>query len=479
MIRFSERQLAPPKQMRPVYVVAAGQSDFRKRYPEKKTEELCIEALRMLALENRLRVDGVQELKGYIQSCYYGHFADHFGDQLLGEALIHDRLGLDPLGNVGIKTGGATGGSTVWMAVNAVASGYSDCVLALGWERMDEVDTWTGNHYISTAADKDYETELGHIYTGYYALMAQRYWKVFGKSAPAFRRTMSKISVKNHRYACSNPFAQAPARITVEDVERSPIVADPLRFYDACLMSVGASAILLCDEETAHRLSPDPVRIWIAAGSHTLRTADRRPMDIPLLPNERDNAEVKKRYAELKGGKGAEPYPGFTGFLASRMAAYWAYGMTGIQDPCEDLDLVELHDAFTISDIQTYEDIGLRPYGSGPDYVESGDAYLVDPATGGRGRLPSNLSGGLLGCMHAVGATGIMQVGEILWQLQNRWAHFHARPSMWKRFGKEKPADFEDLQVPDAKRGLAISHAGVGSHVTCSILMRPEAVIKG
>ncbi len=477
MIVFSEKNLAIPKQMRPVYIIAAGQSDFRKRYPEKKTEELCIEAFRMLALENNLKVDGIQELKGYIHSCFYGHFADHFGDQLLGESVIHDRLGLDPMGNVGVKTGGATGGSTLWMAANAIASGYSDCVLALGWERMDEVDTWTGNHYISTAADKDFETELGHLYTGYYALMAQRYWKSFGKSSAKFRRTMSKISVKNHGYACSNPFAQAPARITVEDVESSPIVADPLRFYDCCLMSVGSSAALLCDEETAYKLSDAPMRFYIGAGSHTLRTADRRHMEIPLLPNEIDNNDIKRQYKSLYGDSKKERYPGFTGFLAARMASYYAYNMAGITDPCEDLDVVELHDAFTISDIQTYEDIGIRPYGSGPDYIESGDAYLRHPETGKPGRLPSNLSGGLIGCMHAVGATGIMQVAELFWQLQSRWSHFHERDTMWTMFDKEKPADLENLQVPNAKRGLAISHAGVGSHVTCSVLMHPDAVI--
>ena len=152
------------------------------------------------------------ELKGYIHTCYYGHFADHFGDQLLGEAVIHDRLGLDPLGNIGVKTGGATGGSTIWEAAKAVASGYSDCALAMGWERMDEVPTDEGNNYIACAADKDWETPLGHIYTGYYAAMAQRYWQMFGKSQDSFRRTMAEIAVKNHGYARWNPFAQAPRR---------------------------------------------------------------------------------------------------------------------------------------------------------------------------------------------------------------------------------------------------------------------------
>ena len=474
MIKFTERNLRTPKHMRPVYLVSGGVSDFRKNYPERKTEELCIEAFKQMALDNDLKVDGVKDLKGYIHSCFYGHFADHFGDQLLGESVIHDRLGLDPMANIGVKTGGATGGSTVWAAVNTVASGYSDCALAMGWERMDEVDTWTGNHYISTAADKDWETELGHIYTGYYALMAQRYWKIFGKSLPSFRRTMSKISVKNHGYAYNSPYAQAGMKLTVEDVENSPIVADPLRFLDACLMSVGAACVLICDEKTAYKLSDNPMRIHVTAGSHTLRTADRRDMEIPLLPN-----ETPETYKDLnKGGADAERYPGFTGFLAARMAAYYAYNWVGVKDPCEDLDLVELHDAFTISDIQTYEDIGIRPYGKGPDYIESGDAYLKNPKTGEKGRLPSNLSGGLIGNMHAVGATGIMQTAELLWQLRGQWKRFHADPKIWTKWDKTMPADIEDLQVPNAHRALAISHAGVGSHVTCTIIQHPDHMLK-
>ena len=150
MIKFSEQQLKIPKLMKPVYLVTAGQSKFDRAIPDKRTEELCVDALTQAAeLINMTPA----ELKKYIHTCYYGHFADHFGDQLLGEAVIHDRLGLDPLGNIGIKTGGATGGSTLWEGVKAVASGYSDCVLCMGWERMDEVPTDEGNFVISCAAD--------------------------------------------------------------------------------------------------------------------------------------------------------------------------------------------------------------------------------------------------------------------------------------------------------------------------------------
>ena len=475
MIKFSKEQLKAPKFLRPVYLVTAGQSKFDRAMPDKRTEELCVDALTMAA---ELINISPAELKSYIHSCYYGHFADHFGDQLLGEALIHDRLGLDPLGNVGVKTGGATGGSTIWEAAKAVASGYSDCVLAMGWERMDEVPTDEGNFLISCAADKDWESPLGHIYTGYYAVMAQRYWQIFGKSEASFRRTLAEISVKHHGYARMNPWAHAPMKITVDDVLKSPVVADPLRALDCCLMSVGAACAIICDEETAKKLSKNsphkPLRLWVTAGSHSLRPADRLNMETPLLPNESPD-----QYKDLhKRFPGADRYPGFTGFLAARMCAYYAYHMTGIKDPTDDLDVIELHDAFTISDIQTYEDIGIRPYGEGRTYVESGDCYHTNPKTGKPGKLPSNLSGGLIGCMHAVGATGIMQVFEIASQLWNRWAEFHGDDKRWKNFGRTKPADWTDLQVKGAKRGLAISHAGVGSHVTCTVLMDPDHVIK-
>ena len=470
MITFSEQQRRVPKQMRPVYVVTVGQSQFDRAFPYKQTEDLCIDAFKMAAWGiNRSAL----ELKKHIQSAYYGHFADHFGNQLLGEATIHDRLGLDPLPNIGVKTGGATGGSTLWAAVQGVASGQSDCTLAMGWERMDEVPTDHGNYLIACAADRIWETPLGHIYTGFYAPMARRYCDMFAQDDPElFRRVMAEISVKHHGYARWNPFAHAPMDITVQDVLDSKVVAYPLLALDCCLMSVGAACAIICDEETALELTKGtdnvPLRIFVGAGSHSLRVADRRHMEIPLLPN-----ETAEQYADY-----TERFPGFSGFLAARMAALQAYQMANISNPNTELDLVELHDAFSISDIQTYEDIGIRPYGHGLDYVSSGDCYHTNPKTGEPGMLPSNLSGGLIGCMHAVGATGIMQVNEIAWHLWGRHAEIHGDEDLWKSFGKSKPDNWVDLQVKGAKRGMAISHAGVGSHVTATVLMHPDHMIK-
>ena len=254
---------------------------------------------------------------------------------------------------------------------------------------------------------------------------------------------------------------------TIEEVLKSPIVSDPLRILECCAMSVGSAAALLVSEELAYQLSNNPCRLYTAGGSHTLRTGDRRHMEIPLLPHEKAS-DYEKLYKDLEMQDGR--WPGFESFAAARFAAYLTYGMAGIKNPIEDFDLVETHDAFTISDLQTYGDVGLTLYGNEQDYVTSGDCYLVNPHTGKPGRCPSNLSGGLLGSMHAVGATGIFSCSEIFWQLQGKYDKFHGDPKMWARYGKKKPSDWQSLQVKNPKRGLYISHAGVGSHVTTGVL---------
>ncbi|MDA2922736.1 thiolase domain-containing protein [Patescibacteria group bacterium AH-259-L07] len=450
MIKFGKGNLRVPRLERPVYVVAGGLTDFRKFYPEKQTSELCLEAVRM-AVEEGLCM-APQDFRELVNFCIYSQFADHFGDQLLAAAKIHDYLGLDPLGNIEVKTGGATGGSSVLAGIMAIASGYASLVPVIGWERMDEVSTAQGNAYIASAACKDFESELGWLYSTYYALMMQRYLHEYNPE----RTTLAKIAQKNHGYSRFSPYSQLPGDYSLEEILETKIVSDPLTFLECCVMSVGAACLILADEETAFQLTDRPVLVnGVGAGSHTLRTADRRDMPILLLPHE-DPSLYSDRENE---------WPGFTSFLAARFAAYLAYHMAGIKNPVDDLDLLETHDAFTVSDIQTYEDIGLRPYGQGADFIESGDAYF-------EGRLPTNLSGGLLGSMHAVGATGIFQLVEIFWQLRNEWKKFHADDNHWQWFGKTKPQDFQNLQVKNAHRGMAVSHAGTGSHVTCTILER-------
>ena len=141
------------------------------------------------------------------------------------------------------------------------------------------------------------------------------------------------------------------------------------------------------------------------------------------------------------------------------MAAKLAYQMAGIRKPGEELSFVELHDAYTSSEIQTYEDLGFCRYGEGGRFVESGIPFMPGLDYGlelpKQGRLPVNPSGGLLACGHPVGATGLMQAVFAFWQLQG---------TIGKHLGNDT------LQVKHAKRGLIHSHAGTGTYITVSIL---------
>ncbi len=136
-----------------------------------------------------------------------------------------------------------------------------------------------------------------------------------------------------------------------------------------------------------------------------------------------------------------------------------AYKHAGISDPLEELDFVELHDAYTSSEIQTYEDLGLCRYGEGGPFAASGKAHMPGIDYGvplpEKTACPVNPSGGLIACGHPVGATGLMQAVFALWQLQG---------TIKKHF------DDDTLQVKNAKRGAIHSHAGTGTYVTVSIL---------
>jgi acetyl-CoA C-acetyltransferase len=149
------------------------------------------------------------------------------------------------------------------------------------------------------------------------------------------------------------------------------------------------------------------------------------------------------------------------------MAAKLAYRMAGVEDPRKELDFVELHDAYSSSEIQTYEDLGLSRYGEGGGFVEAGYPFMPDidyglefskgaPGTGTR-KIPVNPSGGLLACGHPVGATGLMQAVLALWQLQG---------TIKKHLGNDT------LQIKDAKRGLIHSHAGTGTYITATVMER-------
>jgi acetyl-CoA C-acetyltransferase len=176
---------------------------------------------------------------------------------------------------------------------------------------------------------------------------------------------------------------------------------------------------------------------------------------------ERESDETRAYYRRLWDH--GTRYPGVHSFRAGRTAGNMAWKMAGIRDPLHELDFFELHDAYTSSEIQTYEDLGLCRYGEGGEFAVSGKAFMPGIDYGlelpDEPVCPVNPSGGLIACGHPVGATGLMQGVFALWQLQDSVAdHF--------RDGA--------LQLRGARRGAIHSHAGTGTYVTVSVLERQD-----
>lgn len=415
--------------MRPVYMVAGGITKFRKAYVEKDFRYLVKEAF-----DDALRATPaltVDTLDGSV--CSY--FSDHFTRQLKAGAMVQDYLGLCPKPSVRVEGGGATGGLCLQTAWAEVASGRMNAVLACGFETMSHVNTWKGNEFIALASDTNFDYPLGGFYTGYYALMAQRHMYEFGTTV----EQMALVSIKNHGNALHNPYAQSPLELTVADVRASPMVATPLTMLDVCNMSDGAAVAILASQEVAAKLTDRPVQITgVGTGTDTMRLADRPHGKVLLLPH-----ESEADYAHLR-------WPGVHSFRGARAAAREAYAMAGVMNPVEDLDFVELHDAYTSSEIQTYEDLGLCRYGEGGPFIAAGHPRLD-------GKIPVNPTGGLLACGHPVGATGLMQAVFAFWQLQG---------TIPEHLGNDA------LQVPAARRGAIHSHAGTGTYITVTVMER-------
>ncbi len=430
-----------------VYVVSGGVSKFAKARPDRTFQPMVKEAYDYLLQDIGLDFKQGAEL---IEGTTASYFSDHFGRQLMGGAMATDYLGMCPKHNKRIEGGGATGGLNFQAGWESVASGRFDIVLTYGWETMSHVNTWKGNEFIALASDVSFDYPVGGFYSGYYAMMVTRHMKEFGTTV----EQLALVSVKNHNNAFHNPYAQKRMQITIEDVRNSTMVAWPLTLLDICTMSDGAAAVLFANEEgikklekaTGNTMKPTKV-IGVGGGMDAMRMADRPHGDVILLPHER-----AEDYKDLK-------YPGVHSFRSGRSASKEAYKMAGITDPINDLDFIELHDAYTSSEIQTYEDMGLCKYGEGGSFVESGAPFVSGLEYGydlpEQGKIPVNPSGGLIACGHPVGATGLMQAVFAHWQLQETIGTHFGDPT---------------LQIKNAKRGAIHSHAGTGTYVTVSIL---------
>jgi acetyl-CoA C-acetyltransferase len=350
----------------------------------------------------------------------YGMYNDFFARQYQPDMFMHDYIGMTPKPSARVNTGGATGGSALRIGYAEVASGLYDTCLVLGVEKCaDCFDYDTGRNTPEVlraslyAADMTYDNPVGRTATSGFAIAVVAHQEKYGGPT---EEQMAKVSVKNHGNAMKNPIAQSPKELTVEDVMNSPKVCHPFKFYDNCAFAEGASAVILMSEEKAKALGRKAV--WITG----VGAAHDRPA----------------------AGSGEKLYE----FTGSRTAARRALDMAGIKDARKELDLAELHDAFTATEIMSYEDCFLCGEGEGGALIDKG-AVMPD------GDIPVNLSGGLIGCGHAAGATGIMQTIEVC-------AHLRGEAG--------------ERQRVKARRGLVQSCGGpLNAWTVCLVLERGDA----
>ncbi len=449
-----------------VYAVSGGVSKFAKARPDKTFQAVVKEAYDYALHDLGLTFEQFTEL---VDGSVASYFSDHFQRQLMSGIMVQDYLGLCPKPGHRVEGGGATGGLCFQEAWKSVASGHMDICVAYGFETMSHVETWKGNEFIALASDVSFDYPVGGFYSGYYAMMVTRHMKEFGTTP----EQLAHVSVKNHINAYHNPYAQKRNRYSIQDIRSAPMVAWPLTRLDICVMSDGAAVTILCNEDGLRKLEKAGAKIarplvkvtGIGRGTDAMRMADRPHMDYDYFmqhyaTEQEKSSDETRRYYRTLWDKGFR-YPGVHSFRAGRTAGNMAYRHAGIRDPLHELNFVELHDAYTSSEIQTYEDLGLCRYGEGGPFAASGKAFM--PGIDYGLQLPDkpicavNPSGGLIACGHPVGATGLMQAVFAIWQLQG---------SIKKHFGDDT------LQVKNAKCGAIHSHAGTGTYVSVSILER-------
>lgn len=299
---------------------------------------------------------------------------------------------------VNVENACAGGSSAVRQAWLSVGNGEHDLVLVVGAEKMDRG--------LINFVGADLELSLGNTAPAQYAMCGQRHMFEFGTTAEDFAR----IAVKSRRHGELNPNARFRKAVTLEEVMGSRPIADPLTLLQCCRNGSGAAALVIASEALCNRRGGP--KVWIEGSG-------------------------------LRSWMGDSDFRDLTSFGATGPAAKAAYEMAAIAP--EDVDVVELHDAFTAGELLHYEGLGLCAKGEGGRLVREG-------ATALGGRVPVNVSGGLISKSHPVGATGVAQFAELVWQLRG---------------------EASGRQVDGARVALAHSQGGTGLNAgaTCVTLL--------
>jgi len=383
--------------MRDVAVIGVGMTKWGELW-EKSLRDIFVETA-LLALEDA----GIDR----IDSMYVGCMSSGlFVGQEHIASLLADYLGQAPVPSARVESACASGGLALRLGFIEVASGMSEVVLVGGVEKMTDVSGYEATYALGSAADQEYEGYHGITFPGLYALIARAHMEKYGTT----REQLALVAVKNHKNGAKNPMAQFPFEITVDSVLNSVMVADPLRILDCSPITDGAASVIICPVEMARKMNKPVIKV-IGTGHAT---------DMIALNQRKDITWLESTY----------------------QAGRQAYDMADKKP--EDIDLLEVHDCFTIAEICVIEALGMVEKGKGGEAVE-------DELTYREGKIPVNTSGGLKAKGHPVGATGVAQVIEIVKQLRG---------------------DAGERQIKDPRIGMTQNMGGSGGSTVVHIFER-------
>ncbi|KAF9973079.1 sterol carrier protein 2 [Actinomortierella ambigua] len=359
-----------------VYVIGVGMTAFIKPRGLVDYPELGREAAAKALLDAGITYDKVQQAAvGY---CY--------GDSTCGQRALY-QLGMHQIPIINVNNNCSTGSTALYLARQAIEYGAADCTMALGFEKMEAGSLGSKFTDRTNPLDKTMEmmSEVRGIGRGPFAAQifgnaGVEYIEKYGATADH----LAKIGEKNHRHSALNPYSQFKDVYTLDQVKSSPKVFGPLTKLQCCPTSDGGACAILASEKFVreHNLQDQAVEIC----------AQVMATDSPALFN--------KSSIELAGAD------------MTRRAASDAYAKAGIK--ASDVQVVELHDCFSANELITYDALGLCKTGEAHKLIDSGDVTYG-------GKYVVNPSGGLISKGHPLGATGLAQCSELVWQCRG-WA---------------------------------------------------------
>lgn len=319
---------------------------------------------------------------GDVQQAYAGYV---YGDSTCGQRAIYD-VGLSGIPVFNVNNNCSTGSSALMLGAQAIAGGIVDCVLVVGFEQMEAgalTAKWTDrtnpmDRFVNLMNDVQGFNQAPPPAQMFGGAGREYRWKYGTK-----RETFGKISEKARKHAAKNPFALFKEVLSLDEIMASPEVFDPLTRYQCCPPTCGAAAAVLCSDAFAKR--------------HNVT----RPVYIAAQAMTTDFSSSFDEQSMIK----------MVGYDMAKAAAQKAYAQAGLGP--EDVDVVELHDCFTANELLTYEALGLCKEGEAEKFIWDNDNTYG-------GKYVTNPSGGLLSKGHPLGATGLAQCTELVWQLRGQ-----------------------------------------------------------